>query len=129
MNALDGDRELTRVGKVVWRKVVDLGFSPEQKNQWIRHGLDLTPLVQKQSGRHVSTDPVIQTPAYCLCLPRKRGNLGNTMYELAQETGDWSLENGYWDSYQNYMEFDWDEWYDNRENPCHPFILPGTILF
>ncbi len=36
VNALDRDRELTRVGKVVWRKVVDLGFSPEQKNQWIR---------------------------------------------------------------------------------------------
>lgn len=120
VNALDGNRELTRVGKVVWRKVVDLGFSPEQKNQWIRHGLDLTPLVQSNPGGMYQLTLSFKRQHIVYSCPETKDALENTMYELAQETGNWSLENSYWDSYQNYIEFDWDEWYDNRENPCHP---------
>ncbi|GAK56086.1 alpha-2-macroglobulin domain protein [Candidatus Vecturithrix granuli] len=120
VNALDGNQELTRVGKVVWRKVVDLGFTPEQKNQWIRHGLDLTPLVQNNPGGMYQLTLSFKRQHIVYSCPESEETLENTMYELAQETGDWNLENSYWDAYQDSEEFDWDDWYDNRENPCHP---------
>jgi alpha-2-macroglobulin len=46
VNTLRDSRELYRVGKVVWRQVVPLNFTEDQKNAWVRHGLDLSTLVK-----------------------------------------------------------------------------------
>ena len=46
VNTMDEGEELNRVGKVVWRQVIPLGTTEAQKNTWVRHGLDLTPLLK-----------------------------------------------------------------------------------
>src|SRR5690606_14173833 len=45
VNNLDGDRELRRVGRTVWRQIVELPPSANARNRWIRHGLDMGPLL------------------------------------------------------------------------------------
>ena len=46
VNTLADSNELYRVGKVVWRQVVPLNFTDDQKNAWVRHGLDLSALIK-----------------------------------------------------------------------------------
>jgi alpha-2-macroglobulin len=46
VNSLGDKREMFRVGKVVWRDVVQLGYTDDQKNVWVRHGLDLSKLIK-----------------------------------------------------------------------------------
>ncbi len=46
VNNLNETRELYRVGKVVQRQVIPLDFTDDQKNTWVRHGLDLSALVK-----------------------------------------------------------------------------------
>ncbi len=46
VNTLADSNELYRVGKVVWRQVVPLDFTDDQKNTWVRHGLDLSQLIK-----------------------------------------------------------------------------------
>lgn len=48
VNKLDGNRELARVGRFLWRKTIPLS-SPEA-NKWQRHHLDVTELFQKHPG-------------------------------------------------------------------------------
>jgi hypothetical protein len=45
VNDLDSSHELKRVGEVVWRKDIDLGWKDGWKNRWVRQGLDLGPLL------------------------------------------------------------------------------------
>jgi uncharacterized protein YfaS (alpha-2-macroglobulin family) len=45
VNNLAGTRELYRVGRVVWRQVVDLGWKPDNQDRWVRSGLDLAKLL------------------------------------------------------------------------------------
>jgi uncharacterized protein YfaS (alpha-2-macroglobulin family) len=48
VNKLDGNRELARVGRFLWRKTVPL--SSAEANKWQRHHLDVTELFQKYPG-------------------------------------------------------------------------------
>ena len=50
VNDLDGDRELNRVGRVVWKKTLSLEATPDRKDRWVPVGLDLSPLVAQGPG-------------------------------------------------------------------------------
>jgi uncharacterized protein YfaS (alpha-2-macroglobulin family) len=50
VSTLEQDNELHRVGRVVWRQLVELGGGAEGKNRWVRVGLDLKPLIAKNPG-------------------------------------------------------------------------------
>lgn len=115
INSLDGNSQMHRVGKVVWKKTVALDIAPGKSNSWSRVGLDLSPLVQK-----------FPSGFYRLQLTFRRSDI---VYRCAgsdttQETDDGMVsaqqdqeeESSSWDSY----DYDWSEYYDNRENPCHP---------
>ncbi len=113
VNALDGDRELRRVGSEVWKDVIDLGFTPDQENQWQRYGLDLSPLLQNYPGGF-----------YRLALTFRRPHVAYDCPEATDEEIDLSLE--FWDDEtdmwrQDYdPNIDWREYRNNRDNPCHP---------
>lgn len=48
VNKLDGDQELSRVGRILWRKTIPL--SALEANKWQRHHLDVSELFQKHPG-------------------------------------------------------------------------------
>ncbi|MFW6180667.1 MAG: MG2 domain-containing protein, partial [Spirochaetota bacterium] len=117
VNALGGDQELRRVGKVVWKRELPIDWTPDRTNQWIRTGLDLSRLV--------SDNP---RGMYRLRVYFRRDQVEYDCPEVTPEelesrfAVEYSLEAGegsVWDSW----EYDYDsyyEFYDNRENPCHP---------
>lgn len=119
VNNLDGKNELRRVGRIVWQDTIQLNWSPDKHNRWVRTGLDVEPLIDSQPGS-----------IYRLVLYFDRHNI---VYNCAAsaDDGTWSdspleLENleeesdsSYWDGYQQ-SEGDWYQFYRNRDNPCHP---------
>ncbi|MDR1868323.1 MAG: alpha-2-macroglobulin [Treponema sp.] len=46
INDLDGDSEFNRVGEPVWTKELSLPWKAEDKNKFVRHGIDLSALNQ-----------------------------------------------------------------------------------
>ncbi|MCP4351879.1 MAG: hypothetical protein GY795_40975 [Desulfobacterales bacterium] len=121
VNNLDGSRELTRVGKVVWKKTVSLNYTPEKRNQWLRHGLDLTPLVDK-NVKGLFRIQLSFTPRH-IVYECEHGNFGQEPDNSDQASDEASDEN--WDteeqetSYWDYSENNHWKLYENRDNPCH----------
>jgi uncharacterized protein YfaS (alpha-2-macroglobulin family) len=127
VNNLGDEQELNRVGEPVWTKTFDFGWKAQDKNRWIRRGLDISELAKK----------------YPDALFRFRMSFRRryVQYECAVGHGDYSSlqfpddtfpryggdsggESDYWDSYQNSEGYSYD-WYQKRQDPCHPaFYLP-----
>lgn len=116
-NGLDGENDLHRVGKVVWRQRVPIAETPDRANRWVRLGLDVGPLVE-------------QHPAgmYRLALTFDRGDIIWDCATPAPERGperpieeDWekigSGERSFWDGWEEGEDYPW-TWYDSREDPC-----------
>ena len=47
VNNLDGDREIKRVARPVWKDTIQLDPSPDKRNRWVRYGLAISRLVKQ----------------------------------------------------------------------------------
>jgi alpha-2-macroglobulin len=45
VNELDGNNEMHRVGKQIWKKIVPIDFEETDRNKWTRTNLDLSPIL------------------------------------------------------------------------------------
>lgn len=122
VNDLDGQREVKRVGRVVWRRVIDLNWQPEMKNRWVRHGLDLSELLNHHpDGMFRLTLSFTHRDVDYGCAGADGGDLFDTAPAPGDGNIDAEAENSFWNSYANTGGYDnWYRFYDNRENPCHP---------
>ncbi len=122
VNKLDGDNELRRVAQTVWKKTIDLNITPDKQNRWMRYGLDLKPLLEKNPGgiyriklsfkrRHILYDCGESLTAATTPLVSEESVSGS------EESED--EERGYWedDEYEGGGYYDY---YEQRLNPCHP---------
>lgn len=50
VNNLEGEEELTRVGRFLWRKKISLSDDPSLIRQWSRYSLDITQLLRDNPG-------------------------------------------------------------------------------
>jgi uncharacterized protein YfaS (alpha-2-macroglobulin family) len=118
INSLEGDRELRRVGKMVWKKALPVAWGPERKNQWIRTGLDLTSLVTGYpKGMYRLKVYFSPEQVEFHCTERADDEKWEVLNK--NETQDEEEEESAWD----YWEWEYDvrrDYYRNRENPCHP---------
>lgn len=115
VNRLDGSYELERVGEVVWRKVIDLDWSDENADRWVRYGLDISPLLE--------SDP---TGLYQLRLTFRRPHIQYPCAGSDFETDDvgfdeWTSgpaddESSYWDYWSEYPQWQYRRF---RTDPCH----------
>lgn len=124
VNALDGGQELNRVGRPVLRRVIPLSFQPDQRNRWVRHGLDVGPLIAKRSGGLLRLE-LSFLPEYMVVDCPGRPAAGPAVIEAEDLplTGDWNRqrEKSAWDNYEDGGSgLPWHVLYENRENPCHP---------
>ena len=115
VNSLNDSRELYRVGKVVWRQVVPLNFTDDQKNAWIRHGLDLSQLIKSHP------DGMFQIRV-SFRQPHIAWNWGDKPQPAALDYSQMPLvlddptasQSSYWDYWEeDYNESD----YDTRDDP------------
>jgi hypothetical protein len=117
VNPLDGEQELQRVGRVVWRKTLPLELTADKENRWLKVGLDVQPLLAANPGG-----------LYRLTLSFRRqhvawpcaGEPAAAEAERPAASEDSPQEQSYWDGWAENEAGSWEERYENRDNPCHP---------
>ena len=118
VNNLEEDRELHRVGRVVWEKTIPLGYTPDKKNRWIRYGLDVSPLIEEDPAGlyriHVSFRRS-HSVYKCSDSPEPQSSRESG---LSSDLWDEEQESSYWDNWES--GFEYRDYYHNRNDPCHP---------
>lgn len=129
INGMDGNRELRRVGKTVFKKKVDLGtIGTINRNKWNRYALDLSRLIQTEPGAiyNVSInfkkayaqydcagDTLAEASSQYGYDPEAGENAGAT----EEEEKDWDYYSSYYyDDYEDGYYYYYD--YRQRDNPC-----------
>jgi len=114
VNDLDGSTELTRVGRFLWRKTIELSDDPAVTSRWSRYELDVTSLFQENLGS-----------LFRLVLSFNRGNSTYPCPENAQpvvpepplknkdDAGESNWDYNVYDYQYNYA--DW----PHRNDPCN----------
>ncbi|HPE89152.1 MAG TPA: MG2 domain-containing protein [Spirochaetales bacterium] len=117
VNDLDGSKELKRVGEVVWREEIDLGWTDDKKNQWTPYALDLSPLLAKHPDGLFQLRVAFGRDHIRYVSPNDHASLGKWTFPpvTIRDKGD---DSSYWDYYESW--FDWDEYYRYRDDPTHP---------
>lgn len=122
VNNLEGNIQLSRVGRVTWKKVVSLNFTENDRDRWMRTGLDMTPLIKNNPGgifkikltfgrRHIVYS----------CTETAEGQTEDSV-EGETETDDEEQESSFWDTYEESQQdenYDYYEYSRQRKNPCH----------
>lgn len=125
VNDLKGQRELSRVGKVVMKKTLQLASAtnaPVNYAKWNRFSIDLSTLIKTEPGA-IYRVTLSFKKAYSLY------DCGEAEPEVAEETlnsgwdesADDEKEWDYYSDYDNYYDYDYDYYYydwDNNDDPC-----------
>ena len=125
VNDLDGERELNRVGRVVWSRTVSLEVTADKQDRRVAIGLDLSPLVADGPGGLYRLTLSFRRPHILWSCP---GDAAldedlTTASELA--TGE--EEASYWDAWLQNEGDDWRSRYGRPPRPLQPWLLP-TLL-
>ncbi|WP_461246191.1 alpha-2-macroglobulin family protein [Treponema sp. R6D11] len=119
-NNLTGDSQLDRVGEPVWTKAFDFQWVASDQNRWIRHGLDMAELSKKFPGGmfHVRIT-FRQRHVKYVC---DKGHKDFSGYEFPDDSFSprYTISGVTSSSYYNSKDYSWNEWYNNRTDPCHP---------
>jgi alpha-2-macroglobulin len=117
VNPLDGEQELRRVGRVVWTKTLSLDLTADRENRWLPVGLDVSPLLEKSPGGMYRLTLSFRRPHVAWPCP---AGAGGAEPQRAAPSADDAQELSYWDGWEENEAGDWDERFENRDNPCHP---------
>jgi uncharacterized protein YfaS (alpha-2-macroglobulin family) len=115
VNKLDGNAELTRVGRFLWRKTIPL--SSPKLNQWQRHHLDVTELFKQHPGGMFRLTLSISKADSTY--PCSKDAAEDNEIEAPPKNSDElnEREASSWDYAENYYNEDNSNWQD-RGNPC-----------
>lgn len=116
VNQLEGDSELTRVGRYLWEKSIDLNASPEKTSRWSRYYLDVRELFEKYPNRmfRIILSFSRDDSAYPCAIPHTAGYVKKALVNL----DDVESERSYWDYSDEYGESWNEEEWENRNDPC-----------
>jgi len=116
VNAMDESEEMNRVGTVVWREVVNLGTTEAQKNTWVRHGLDLAPLLAAHPDGMFQIRVGFYRPhvVWTCAEPDPSPDVDwSTVPVVQDEPGSTT----YWDYFDPAYQ---EDYWEHRNDPCHP---------
>ncbi|HNW69361.1 MAG TPA: MG2 domain-containing protein [Bacteroidales bacterium] len=127
VNDLEGERELSRVGKLVLKKKISLetpSSSILNFDNWTRYYIDLADLIKVEQGAIYKVTLSIKKAysTYTGCAGEDAENNDENMESSWDESEEAEPENWYYyDYYGYYYEDDYDyyyyDWYE-RDNPC-----------
>lgn len=119
-NGLDGDAELTRVGRYLWRKTIPL-TSPA-RGKWERYSLDVTDLLRNNPAGLFRLTLTIKRQASLYTCPNENAtgaDPADADTELTNLDDDILPESSSWDYAEDYYgESDDAGVWSERENPC-----------
>jgi uncharacterized protein YfaS (alpha-2-macroglobulin family) len=122
VNDLNSSDELKRVGEVVWRKKLDLGWKDDWKNRWVRQGLDLTPLLAANKDGMFQIRITFQKSDIHYICPE-----GHDFSNLRFPEGEVADRDEFntWEYVQTWPN-KWDDYYKYKDDPCHPaYYMPS----
>ena len=127
VNALDGERELDRVGEPVWTGAFDFPWNAADQNRWIRRGIDLSELSRRYPDgmfrirvtfrhRHVQYECRAGHGSFAhLVFPDD--TFPSFIPSGSGEFSGWDFE---WGMQMSVPGWNWSEWNRFRRDPCHP---------
>ena len=123
VNDLDGEDELSRFGKVVVEKKIQLNLDKGDSAQWTSHVLDLSKLMQPELGAIYRVSIKFdRSDSKCGC----ESTVSNSDSE-EEERSDWN-END-WDAYMfSYDEYESWGGYEDQSNPCEDDYYRGKAV-
>ena len=118
VNNLDGQRELGRVGRNLWRKHVRLTAADDKQTQrWQRYSLDVTELMRKHPGGLIRLNVSFTRADVANDCPGVNAADAELDAPLKDADGDNEADPSAWDYYQEEYEDESVNW-NERENPC-----------
>lgn len=116
VNKLDGQRELSRVGRYLWRKTIHLPAG--EANRWNRYALDVTELFEKNPGGLFRlTISITRSDSIYTC-PDAGDTAAAAEAPPASDDDLREREASSWDYAEEYFGADRREDWHARENPC-----------
>jgi len=128
VNDFDGNQELHRVGRPVFKKTISLENSgATDLAKWNRYTLDLATLINAEPGAIYQVRIGFKKvyAAFTCDEGEEEGTATGGMQSFEQE--EWSTgseEESYWDSYEDYYDEDYN--WEQRDNPCHSSYYTGS---
>lgn len=128
INALNGNEELRRSGRLIYKKMLRLDEDPSKDiTSWEDYSIDLSGLIEQEPGAiyRVMLSFKQEYSAYSCSDEGVAVNPDGTLMTKLTVVDD-DDDNSVWDipqSYYNmeYEGYDWSEYnWKERENPCHP---------
>ncbi|MCX7023833.1 MAG: MG2 domain-containing protein [Spirochaetes bacterium] len=124
VNDLSGTKELARVGELVSRKTVDLGWKDAWKNKWTTHELDLSDIVRKYPDGMFQVRLTFGRSHIRYICPNDHDFSAMKFPEPAVVDPN-DDDSSYWDWSESNAEMDYEQAYNMRTDPCHPaFYVP-----
>jgi uncharacterized protein YfaS (alpha-2-macroglobulin family) len=122
VNTLEEGSELNRVGRPVMRRLVPLNFKEDHKNRWVRHGLDVQPLIEKHPRGLFRIELSFLPKHMVYDCPELNIDAGAplTATDLPLDNWDDQQQQSYWDNWAGQEQYAWWQLYESRQNPCHP---------
>ncbi|HRJ51640.1 MAG TPA: MG2 domain-containing protein [Candidatus Thiothrix moscowensis] len=116
VNGLDGDREMERVGRNVWRKTIPL--TAANPNQWNRYSIDATELFKAKPGSMYRLQLAVDRRFSTYPCPAGTPAPQISDKPLSSAEDDDGNETSGWDGIEEYSlateDYDWDK----RNDPC-----------
>jgi uncharacterized protein YfaS (alpha-2-macroglobulin family) len=117
VNRLDGQSELTRVGRIVMQKKLSLSGKAADVSKWNQYTLDLSDLMKADPGAiyRVTLSFKKKYAVY------KCEEPDTAVVKDREENSDWeesATDASNWDWIEDYYEYDYDYEWSDRENPC-----------
>jgi uncharacterized protein YfaS (alpha-2-macroglobulin family) len=116
VNKLDGQQDLGRVGRYLWRKKIHL--QAPQPNRWNRYALDVTELFQNHPGGLFRLLVSVNRSDSTYSCPGDTAETVPVEPPLANEEDFNQRESSAWDAAEEYFGADGREDWNERENPC-----------
>lgn len=113
VGALDSDSEMRRVGRVIWKKTVDIEPSADRINRPISLGLDVSELIaENTSGLYRLKLTFNRSDIIYDCPAISELEVEETSTDIEADWEGFSSESSSWDYWGS------DGW-ENRSDPCH----------
>ncbi len=135
VNDLEGERELSRVGKVVFKKTIQLQTVKSEVlnyGKWNRYFLDLADLIKTEPGAiykvSLSMRKAYSTYSNCEGTEDETEDNITASWDEADEAEpeDWYYYDYYGYDYDDYDYYDYD--WRNRDNPCEDSYYSGKSV-
>ncbi|MFN8436161.1 MAG: MG2 domain-containing protein [Cytophagales bacterium] len=120
INTLSESDQLYRVGKVIRKKVINLGhYGAQDLSKWNTYHLDLSELVQMEPGAIYQVNMSFGKENLLTLCEGTEATSAETMAELEPDPAEeYNEERSYWDSSEDYY-YDNEYDYSQRDNPCN----------